>query len=195
MLAFRLDIEFDFQWLPRTHNFMQLADYMSKQEDTAAFIINKGVLRRIKQRLVQGRTVTWGAPTLDVFGGSAADEQAATLYYTEFCQPGSSGTNAFMHPWDRSDKPYQLAWVFPPFSMVAPTLRHLLQRPVHAILVLPEGSRSWTPLLRLLPVVDDMPLGSQHVYHMGIRAPQAWRQPGGMPVRGLHAYRVWPGRR
>lgn len=189
----RWDIDFDFQWLPRSHPVMQLADYMSKQEDTAAFIITRATLRHIRQRIVAGKTVTWGSPTLDVFGGGAQDEHAAPLYYTEICQPGSAGTNAFMHPWTRSDKAYQLAWVFPPFGQVAQALRYLAgQQPCHAILILPEGQRAWSPLLQQLPIVDDMRLGHKNVYRMGIRAPAGWKQPAQMPQRSLHAYRVWP---
>ena len=137
LMAFQHDIEFLWQWLPRSHQLMQYADYLSKQPDEAAFVMLSPQFRNICSTAMPNpahahdpqnrRQVSWGTPTLDVFGGSAADEHKARLFYSEFSLPGSAGVNAFLHGWNLkpAGAKYQLAWIYPRSHLVAAALRHL----------------------------------------------------------------------
>ena len=206
LMAFQHDIEFLWQWLLRSHQLMQYAGYLSKQPDEAVFVMLSPQFSNICSTAMPNpahahdpqnrRQVSWGTPTLDVFGGSAADEHKARLFYSEFSLPGSAGVNAFLLGWNLkpAGAKYQLAWIYPPSHLVAAALRHLQQSICHAIVVLPAGRHSWSALLHTLPFVDHFPI-SWHpgLYRLGSRAPAQWKAAGQMPKRSLHVFRVWPG--
>ena len=194
-LAFQLDLHFNWQWLPRTDSIMQAADDMSKLEDPSAFIITAATARRIHNMQfshpITQQRVTIGRPTLDVFGGSAADEQQAQLYYTEFYNPAAAGTDAFMHDWTATTARYQLAFVFPPADLVLSTLRRLQAVPCHAVLLLPPARPTWKMLLDQLPVLHVQRMKwHPGLYRPGARAPQSWAV--SMPKLHLDVYRLWP---
>lgn len=98
-IAQQLDVMLDFQWQPRSSEIMVRADQLSKQPDTGAFIMLSKQASWLCTQVwfdnpAGSGMIQWGNPSLDVFGGSAKDEQRAKQFFTEFWMPGSAGTPA-----------------------------------------------------------------------------------------------------
>ena len=82
---------------------MQYADAMSKLPDYATMILTRATrsqICRTEFRMRNGDMRRFGWPTLDVFGGTTANEHQAAKFYSEFRMPGTSGVNAFVQLWE-----------------------------------------------------------------------------------------------
>lgn len=82
-----------------------------------------------------------------------------------------------------------LLWIFPPFQLVAQTIRKLKECRVSATLLLPAWLCYWTPMLAELLIIASRMLD----YHKGMYILGS-RLPAAMPGKGcpysLMAYRV-----
>ena len=136
----------------------------------------------VEQRLCNPHLdFTWGFPTCDLFAGPNPEEHVASLYYTKNTCPGALGTDALCHDWNRGivDKGRQLLWAFPPFYLIADCLNKIGQHKIDTILIVPKGVKSWTPLLRQLPVIAEISLSKQHaICSIGSQAPAYMKLPG-----------------
>ena len=193
-IAMELDLDLVWQWRPRTHELLVVADAYSKEEDTADINFLPAAASALQRRNLRhprsGSIRKWGSPTLDVFAGPTGHEHVADAFYTKYHAPGSAGVNAWFQPWDTRTGQRQLAWVFPPATDAARAIDRLLTQPCHAILILPDGLHSWSWRMRQLPVVAEAALELADT-QPGPRASLGMQQ-GQWKLR-LRAWRIWPG--
>ncbi len=173
--AFRAGAELEFVWQPRESESIREADALSKEVDTSDFILCNGPTRRLMCR--------WGRPSLDPFATSIDGGHNASKFYSKYFEPGCSGIDGLRQPWDR-----EFVWVFPPFQLVADSIKKVLEERVHCILIVPATVAYWSAMLAQLPVVDKIEL-SYHagLYRLTSRVPKDWHKTAPRhPLTALH---------
>lgn len=170
------DAEIEYVWQPRESAEIRQADALSKEIDTSDIILSKRVTSQLCQK--------FGQPTCDAFATSVDNGSKADCWYSKFFEPGCSGVNGLRHAW--GDK--QLVWVFPPFDLVAVSIKKVQEEQVHCVLIVPQWTRFWSAMLAELPVVEEVLLAyTAGLYRLTSRVPKEWHgnQPR-IPLRALH---------
>ena len=179
-LAYRLSLEHDvhleFVWLPRTSEQIQKADALSRVQDDSSIVMKYKYFEGICNKALPGSPHrVWGHPCLDVFAGPNELEHKARKFFSRHHCVGTLGVNAFNHPWQMHVSG-GLVWCFPPFGVVSETIAKIRQEQVDTILIVPQGIKSWTPLLQTLPVIDKLDLPEIHkVCDLGAQVPEYMR--------------------
>jgi hypothetical protein len=191
-LARRFDVHIDFQWLPRTSAVIQRADALSRVVDQSQIVLSPVYFQRVCQTKLSCEVLArhpahgpiWGRPTLDVFAGPADHEHKAPQFFSLYACPGTSGVNALyldlrvsLPPVSAAIPRPSLLWVFPPFYLIADAILKVMQHRLNAVLVIPCGVRSWTPLLARLPVVASQHLSGPNLVILGRHVPAYMRAP------------------
>lgn len=170
------DVHVDFVWVPRTHEWLQYADALSRLLDSSETFLRHNQFVFVCKLKHQG--VAWGWPTLDVFAGAAKGQHQVERFYTLHYAPGCLAVNAMHQCWAR-DAPIQnghgLLWMFPPFELIGAVLNKLKVEQVDAILILPKHTRFWVSMLGSLPVIASHDLGfHMGLYSVGSKVPESW---------------------
>ena len=103
-LALQRDIEFDFQWEPRTEDGVKAVDALSKQPDRHDWHTAPYVFQQLSR--------LWEQPTLDAFASAAQDGHLCSRYFTLIDSPGSSGIDGFKQPWRNADGSKPVVYAF-----------------------------------------------------------------------------------
>ena len=91
LFAAEHDVHVDFAWMPRTAEWLQHADELSRLPDSSELFIRPAQLRLVCNLVYSG--VSWGWPTLDVFAGAANGQHTASRFYSLHYAPGCMGIN------------------------------------------------------------------------------------------------------
>ncbi len=183
------DVHVDFVWYPRTHEWLQYADELSRIPDSSELFLRHKQFTLVCNRMHGG--LAWGWPILDVFAGAAHGQHHAKRYYTLHFAPGCFAVNAMHQSWarDATVQGSSLLWVFPPFPLIGAVLDKLALEQVNAILILPKHVRFWVSMLHNLPIVSTQDLGfHKGLYTLGSKVPTAWHR--NMPRIPLMAYLI-----
>lgn len=174
--AFKAQAEVDFVWQPRESAEIQVADALSKEMDTSDLVLCKAPSQRLMR--------SWGCPTVDVFATSVDGGHKTAKFFSKYYEPGCSGVDGLRQAWGD-----EFVWAFPPFHMVAATIKKIQEELVHCILIVPAEVCFWTPMLRELPV-QDMVSMSFHagLYRLTSRVPKEWHS--NVPRHPLVAYHI-----
>lgn len=86
-LAASHDVQVDFVWRPRTHEWLQHADELSRVPDSSDFLRYNQFERLCKLKC---NGVAWDNPTRDVFAGAARGQQVKRFYTLHYA-PGCLG--------------------------------------------------------------------------------------------------------
>ena len=136
VLAMEHGIELTFDWVPREHPALVLADALSKLQDASDWRLSRTIGR---QYLCQ---LGWPAPDVDVFGSAGA--HFCFLYYSRECDGVCAGVDDLNQRWDRmpaqsaqvAAQPRKLmCWVFPPPALLMPALCKLQSERADALVV------------------------------------------------------------
>ena len=110
----------NFTWLPRTSEWLQHADELSRLPDSSELFIRPHQLKLI--------CTAWGWPTLDAFAGAANGQHTASRFYTLHYAPNCLGVNGLLQHWALDTQiqgRHSLVWLFPPFSLIGQVLNKL----------------------------------------------------------------------
>ena len=151
------------------------ADRLSRYVDFSAIFFRRHTYKEVCQALLGERV-----PNLDVFAGGGEGQHHTAEFFTVCACPGSSGVHAFAQSWQVTPggKPAQV-WAFPPESDVAACIRKIKEERVECLLVVPNSSKFWEPLVAALgnPALRKavtVPY-QRGQYCLGSQAPVAWR--------------------
>ena len=168
--------EIEFVWQPRESAEIRLADALSKEIDTSDLILCNSHTSKLFQ--------LFGKPTCDAFATSVDGGKKADCWFSKYFEPGCSGVNGLRQPWGNQ----QLVWLFPPFDLVAASIKKVQEEQVHCILIVPQWTRFWSAMLADLPVVGEELLAYRAgLYRLTSRVPREWhRDKPRYPLRALH---------
>jgi hypothetical protein len=156
LLCAEHDVELRVEWYPRERANQQLADSWSKHQDPSEWSLSP----RVTQEILANAVLACRPLTLDAFASTHTTKVAGAFYSRFHCE-GTSGVDAFTHPWTLGTTPSQpraLVWVNGPFQDMGAIIRKILQEKVDAILIRPEWPRGWKATLAQLPVVTSVRL-------------------------------------
>ena len=150
LLCAEFDIEIEVVWRPREDEHQQLADFWSKVQDNSEWSLHSAVY----QSLIQHPILHGVKPTLDVFASHTTTKVADT-FYSKYACPGTSGVDAFRHPWayNPSTGARHLAYINGPFDKIGMIVRKIREERVDCILVAPVWPRHWVAMLQRMPSV------------------------------------------
>lgn len=170
----QFDVQVNFSWLPRTNEWLQHADELSRLPGSSELCI--------RPQQLGPPLAAWGCnwPTLGPFAGAASGQHTAFRFYTWHYAPSCLGVNGLLQHWAvnaRLQASPGLVWLFPPFSLIGPVLNKLQLERVNAILILPKYMRVWVSVLQQLPVVQQRDLGfHKGLFSVGSKARSQWLQ-------------------
>lgn len=123
-------------WVPREQN--TVADDLSNFIDWGDYTLLPAVFSRVCE-------LFGVVPDVDLF--AALDNNRCVKFFSRFSCPGSSGANAFLHPWSG----FRCLYAFPPIPLLSLLLRRLVESTdshFQVVLILPVWpSQPWWPLL------------------------------------------------
>lgn len=182
------DIELDMSWSPRTEQHQRMADFWSKVEDNSEWSLNNQVYDElILDPILQGYK-----PTIDVFA-SHTTTKVSQCFYSKYACPGTSGVDAFVHPWARERSgAVHLAYINGPFDKMGAIVRKIKDEKVSCILVGPVWPRHWLAMLQKLPIRKSVVLsGRQDLCIPGPHVPKPKRKPRHPKYRMQAWYILW----
>lgn len=149
LVAWEVDVELTFVWVPREHAMLRAADELSKWQD-------KGDWRLSRAFACQQLFGLMGRPDVDCLASKHA--HIVPVYYSAVYDGGCAAVDGMLQPWDKwpqrasgAGKP--LCWVFPPVTMASAALRKVASEQAEAIVVLPrDETAEISELLHALPV-------------------------------------------
>lgn len=174
LLAWQDGVMLEFVWVPRSHQFLQYADHLSKLQDPTDWCFSRTFAHTL---IFEPLSTT---PDIDCLASHSA--HVCNTYFSELFDGHCCAVDGLRQPWDqwpstvRATRAKPLCWVFPPPSLALVATRKVLTDRADAILVLPRA---------LPPTVDT-------VLHR-IRAAAATTHM--IPLTGPHRHMVFPSRR
>jgi len=131
--------------IPGSHNIV--ADVASRQfKDSAEWMLNPHIFKKLTEIL--------GNPNIDLFA-TRLNKQLST-YASWMPDPGSKHIDAMAISWVN-----YFPYIFPPFSMIWPVLRKMMQQSNRAIIVVPLWpTQTWFPVLLKMAIQDPLIINS-----------------------------------
>jgi hypothetical protein len=142
LLAWDNDIMLEFVWVPRSHELLRYADFMSKLPDPTDWCFSRTFATHLVFHTIE-RT-----PDIDCLASSTA--HMCPFYYSLVYDGSCAAVDGFRQPWNtwpdigngvtssRPGKP--LCWVFPPPSLALTAARKIQAERADAILVIPRDT-------------------------------------------------------
>lgn len=146
------DVHVDFVSVPRTHEWLQYADALSRVPDSSDICLRHNHFELVCKLKHQG--VAWGWPTIDVFAGAAKGQHQVERFYTLHHSPGCLAVNGVHRHWAcdaQLHNAHNLLWLSPLFALIGAVLNELNVEHVDAILILPKHIKFWVSMLGNLP--------------------------------------------
>lgn len=151
--AAALDISLEVAWRSRWDPQQQLADSLEKQYDNSDWQLHDQTYQWLLSRQeLQGRL-----PTLDVFA-SEHNTKVQGAFYSRWDCLGSSGVDAFRHPWAHRDGVRQFCYINGPFGSMGTILKKIREERCDALLIYPARHQYWRAMLCSLPIQMDVKL-------------------------------------
>jgi hypothetical protein len=137
LLAWEYGLALEFVWVPRSHEALQYADFLSKRLDPTDWCFSRTFARNLVFDVLN---VT---PDLDCLASSSA--HMCPMYFSAVYDGSCAAVNGFRQRWDQWPKePHPqrkpMCWVFPPPSLLLPAAKKILTEQANAILVLPADT-------------------------------------------------------
>lgn len=150
LLAWDYGVMLEFVWVPRSHEKLQYADYLSKRADATDWCFS----RQFALHLVFDRLQR--TPDIDCLASHAA--HICDTYFSAIYDGQCVAVDGFRQHWARWPTPVlppfpakPLCWVFPPLSLAPQATRKVYYDRADAILVLPRTPPA--PVARLLTAI------------------------------------------